>query len=140
MKFLLETNIISELRKPPGRRDQALERWFREVDPDALFLSVLVVGEIRKGSESKRADDPAQTIALEAWLDNLIEGYGERILPIDLATAQLWGRAQRIRPFPVIDSLLAATAQTHGLRLVTSNVEDLHGWPARDLLINPFSR
>ncbi len=138
-KYLIDTNIISELRKPADRRNPGVTQWFSNADPDTLYLSVLVVGEIRRGIESKRANDPSQAIALEAWLDRIIQGYSDRVLPIDFETVQLWGRAQSIRPFPVIDGLLAATAQAHGMTLVTRNVGDLDGWPAVDLLVNPFS-
>nr|MBV6630345.1 type II toxin-antitoxin system VapC family toxin [Oceanococcus sp. HetDA_MAG_MS8] len=138
MNYLIDTNILSELRKPPGRRNQGVEQWFGQADPDSLFLSVLVVGEIRKGIEARRVSDPVQGVALEAWLSRIIDGYFDRILPIDLNAAQLWGRAQCIRPFPVIDGLLAATAQARGMVLVTRNVKDLDGWPVPDLLMNPF--
>lgn len=138
MKYLLDTNIISELRKPLERRNQAVMQWFSEVDPQALFLSVLVVGEIRKGIELKRASDPRQAMALETWLDRIVDDYADRILTVDLEVSLLWGRVQSIRPFPVIDGLLAATAQAGGMKLVTRNVADLAGWPAAGLLINPF--
>lgn len=138
MNFLIDTNIISELRKPADRRNQGVEQWFTQADPDTLFLSVLVVGEIRKGIEAKRMSDPSQAVALEFWLERIIDGYSDRMLPIDSETAQLWGRAQSIRPFPVIDGLLAATAQARGMVLVTGNVNDLEGWPASNLLMNPF--
>lgn len=139
MNFLIDTNVISELRKPAERRNQGVEQWFREADPNTLFLSVLVVGEIRKGIETKKTSDPAQALALETWLGRIIDGYSDRILSIDFDTAQIWGRAQSIRPFPVIDGLLAATAQARGMALVTRNVSDLEGWPASDLLVNPFT-
>lgn len=138
MNFVIDTNIISELRKPLERRNPGVVQWFRDANPDSLFLSVLVVGDIRRGIEAKRVSDPAQAIALDSWLSRIIDGYADRILPIDFNTAQLWGRAQSIRPFPVIDGLLAATAQAHGMVLVTRNLNDLHGWPASDLLMNPF--
>lgn len=138
MNFLIDTNIISELRKPADRRDHGVEQWFSQADPDTLFLSVLVVGEIRKGIETRRVTDPAQAAALESWLGRIVEGYSDRILSINFETAQFWGRAQSIRPFPVLDGLLAATAQAHGMVLVTRNTKDLHGWPATDLLMNPF--
>jgi len=138
VNFLIDTNIISELRKPAERRNQGVEQFFRDADPDTLFLSVLVVGEIRKGIETKRVRDPAQAVALESWLGRIIDGYSDRILPIDFDVAQHWGRAQCIRPFPVIDGLLAATAQARGMMLVTRNVSDLEGWPTSNLLVNPF--
>ena len=138
MNYLIDTNVISELRKPVTRRNAGVKRWFQDVESEALYLSVLVLGEIRKGIEFKRVSDPAQAVAIESWLDQLVGSYADRILPVNYEVAQLWGRAQCVRSFPVIDGLLAATAQANGLQLVTRNVVDLEGWPASDLLVNPF--
>jgi len=139
MRFLLDTTIISELRKSPARRNKGLEQWFKQVDPEHLFLSVLIVGEIRKGIEIKRSKDPIQALALESWLEALLDAYADRVLPITLDISLRWGRAQCIRSFPVIGSLLAATAEQHSMKLVARKVDDLAGWPNGDLLINPFA-
>jgi toxin FitB len=135
--YLLDTNIVSELRKGP-RADANLTSWLAQEADESLFLSVLVVGEIRKGIEStaRRDKATATATALEAWLHRLIDAYELRILPITRDVAQAWGRLNVPDPLPVIDSLLAATAQVHGLTFVTRNAKDIArtGVPT----INPF--
>lgn len=138
MTFLLDTNIISELRKPLERRNRGLQKWFDWAASADLFLSALVIGEIRKCIEAKRATDISQAHSLEAWLSKLASAYADRILPVSVAVAECWGRAQAIRRFPIIDGLMAATAQEHGMQLVTRNVADLKDWPHSGLLLNPF--
>ena len=138
MSYLIDTNVISELRKPIARRNPGVQRWFDQVESGELFLSVLVVGEIRKGIETKRSTDTAQASALDGWLSQLVQAYAERILPVSLGVAERWGRARTVRSFPVIDGLMAATAQEHGMKLVTRNVGDLTDWPYPGLLLNPF--
>jgi predicted nucleic acid-binding protein len=101
-----------------------------------LFLSVLTLGEVRKGIESLRPRDAARAGLLEAWLAELAEAFGPRILAIDAAAAAEWGRLAAGRSVPVIDALLAATARLHGLVLVTRNTADLDGLDVR--LLNPF--
>ena len=123
--FLLATNVISEVRK--RRPDRAVTRWFREIPADRLFLSVLVTGEIRQGVERLRTKDPARAAALDAWLDELGQRFRERILPVSPPVADRWGRLNAVRPLPVVDGLLAATALVHDLTLVTRNVDDVSG-------------
>jgi predicted nucleic acid-binding protein len=94
VNYLIDTNIISEVRK--GERcDGHVAAWFASIDDEDIFLSVLVVGEIRKGIERARRTDPAQARALEKWLSTLKQSYGERILPIDQMVADEWGRHER---------------------------------------------
>ena len=100
-------------------------------------LGVLILGEIRKGLELIRARDPQQAQALETWLDAITEAFGERALPIETAIADEWGCLNAIRPVPVIDGLLAATAKVHGLTLVTRNEADVAGLGAA--VLNPFT-
>lgn len=138
MSYLLDTNVISELRKPSARRNPGVGRWFNQVDSSDLYLSVLVIGELRKGIEAKRSTDPVQATVLDAWLAQVVRAYSDRILPISMGVAECWGRAQMIRSYPVIDALMAATAQENGMTLVTRNVADLVGWPVDGLLLNPF--
>lgn len=138
MTFLLDTSIISELRKPLKCRNRGLQKWFDWAASADLFLSALVISEIRKGIEAKRDTDISQAHALEAWLANLASAYADRILPVSVAVAGFWGRAQAIRRFPIIDGLMAATAQEHGMQPVTRNVSDLKDWPHSGLLLNPF--
>ena len=124
--FLLDTNVLSELRKG-ARADVNVQRWFANVDENLIFLSVLVTGEIRRGIEAIRKRDPRAATALERWLDNLMQAYSDRVLPVDAATADEWGRLDARGSLPVVDGLLAATAQIHDLTLVTRNVKDVFG-------------
>jgi hypothetical protein len=101
-----------------------------------LHLSVLVIGEGRKGVDRLRSRDAARARALERWLDGIAQSYGNRIIPIDRAVAEEWGRLNGPRPLPVIDSLLGATANVHGMTLVTRHVRDLAGTGVK--LLNPF--
>ena len=133
--FLLDTNVISELRK--GLKcDPAVARWYRGVREDEIFLSVLVIGEIRQGIERLRPRNSRHAHVLENWLAELLEAFGDRILPVDERTAQHWGRLNARETFPVIDSLLAATATAHNLTLVTRNNRDIERSGVRCL--NPF--
>jgi hypothetical protein len=122
--YLVDTNVISELRKGQ-RAHAAVTAWMAQVDDDELYLSVLVVGEIRKGIERVRRRDLAQADALDTWLRRITDGYADRVLPITSAIAETWGRLNAPDPLPVVDSLLAATAHVHGLTVVTRNVADM---------------
>jgi predicted nucleic acid-binding protein len=122
--FLIDTNVLSELRKGP-RADANVRRWFDCVDGNAIFLSVLVTGEIRRGIEVIRKRDPRAASALERWLDSLVRVHSDRLLPVDAATADEWGRIDARGNLPVVDGLLAATARVHELTLVTRNVRDV---------------
>jgi len=122
--FLIDTNVLSELRKG-ARADVNVRRWFEGIDENSIFLSVLVTGEIRCGIESIRKRDPRAASALERWLDNVMEAHSERVLPVDAATADEWGRLDARGSLPVVDGLLAATARVHDLTLVTRNVKDV---------------
>jgi predicted nucleic acid-binding protein len=123
VSYLLDTNIISELRKG-SRADRNVRAFFAEIDDDDVFLSVLVVGEIRRGIESLRRRDSASAKHLDRWLHRVLRAYGDRILPVDAGVAERWGALNVPDPLPVVDSLLAATALTHDLVLVTRNVSD----------------
>lgn len=135
MRFLLDTNVISELtRKHPNR---SVSRWFASVPSTDLFLSVITLGEIRKGIELKRARSPEAVAPFEAWLRALTLQYGSRILPFDDAAADRWGRIMAAHPqVPVEDGQLAATALRHGTTLVTRN--ERHAVPTGVRLLNPF--
>lgn len=135
MSFLIDTNIISEIRK--GERcDAHVSAWYASIADEDLFLSTLVLGEIRKGVELARSRDPDKAAALERWLRQVEAGFDGRMLGIDNAVSDQWGRMSAIRPIPVIDGLLAATAATHGLTLVTRNDRDVAGLGA--IVLNPF--
>jgi toxin FitB len=137
VNYLIDTNIIFELRKG-ARCDGNVARWYRGVEDSNLYLSVLVLGEIRKGVERTRSRDAAQARALENWLTAVGKAFADRILPVDSAAADEWGRMNASRPLPVIDSLLAATAKAHGMTLVTRNLRDIEGIGVR--ILNPFEQ
>ena len=124
MSWLIDTNVLSELRKGE-RADDRVRSWFEEVDDAELFTSVLVLGEIRRGIESIRRRDEPSALALEQWLVRLAMGFGERVLPIDVRIADRWGSLNVPDPVPTVDGLLAATALVHDLVLVTRNVRDV---------------
>ena len=126
MKYLLDTNVISELRKG-SRCHPAVAAFFERLPSQDLCISVLTLGELRKGIERIRGRDADQAQSLDAWLAEISKHYASRIVPIDLEIAARWGRLAAIRTFPVIDGLLAATALVHGLTLVTRNWRDLEG-------------
>lgn len=136
MSFLIDTNVISEIRKG-DRCDPGVAAWWADVAEDDLWLSALVLGEIRKGVELARRRDPQKAAALEAWLGEVVAGFADRVLPVDAAVAEEWGRMNAIRPVPVIDALLAATARANGLTLVTRNEADVAGIGVE--VLNPFA-
>ena len=136
MSFLLDTNVISELRKRE-RGHPGVVRWAASVDPAELHTSVLVIGEIRRGIEQKRRTDPEQAVALEGWLDRVRAGLGKRIIPVDERIAELWGNLGGRATLPAVDGLIAATAIVHGLTVVTRNVGDMARTGAS--LLNPFA-
>ena len=135
MSYLLDTNVISETIR--RRQDKLVIGWLEQVPAEALFLSVLTLGEIRKGVE--RLTDKKRREKLRLWLEHELPAWFEgRVLPIDLAVADRWGRllAETGRPVPTIDSLLAATALHYELRLVTRNARDF-AYPGLEV-INPW--
>jgi Predicted nucleic acid-binding protein, contains PIN domain len=133
--YLLDTNVLSELRK--GKRaDPNVLAWYQGISADDLFTSVLVFGEIRSGIERIRPNDPAQAKALDRWFNELETSYVDRILPISVAVADRWGRFNAVSPISVIDGLMAATALENDLTLVTRNVHDVMRTGAK--LLNPF--
>jgi predicted nucleic acid-binding protein len=135
VSFLLDTNVVSEIRKQTP--DAGIASWFASVPADRLFLSVLVVGEIRHGIERLARRDPAQAEIYERWLSQLVGGYGDRVIPITERIAQTWGRLNVPDPVPVVDGLMAATALVNDWTLVTRNVNDVRSIGVR--LLNPFS-
>lgn len=136
MSYLFDTNVVSELRKG-ARADSNVSAWFAELADEDIFLSVLTIGEIRRGIESVRRRDPDAAASLDSWLTRLSEAYEGRILPVDRSIADEWGRMNVPDPLPVIDGLLAATAKVLGLTLVTRNVADVRGTGAD--LLDPFA-
>jgi toxin FitB len=135
VRYLLDTNVVSELRR--GERANAgVRAWFDGVVGEDLAISVLLLGEIRLGILRLSRRDPAAAGHLDAWLTRLRSAYRSRTFEIDANVVDVWARLNRERPLPVIDSLQAATAVANGLTFVTRNVRDLEGIEAP--LLNPF--
>ena len=135
MNYLIDINIISEVRK--GRRcDPNVAAGTKKIEDASLYLSVLVIGEIRKGIKRIRPKDTVQAYAIENWRIAVDKTFGERILPIDRAVANEWGRLNASRPLPVIDGLLAATAKIHHMTLVTRNIAEIADLDVQ--FLNPF--
>ncbi|MGH3831724.1 MAG: type II toxin-antitoxin system VapC family toxin [Pseudonocardiaceae bacterium] len=135
MSFLLDTNVLSELRKRAP--DAGVAAWFDSVDSGQLYLSVLTVGEIRQGICRLHRRDQAQAAVFDRWLAGVVRTYSDRVVPVTAAVAQEWGRLNVPDPVPVVDGLLAATAKVHDWTLVTRNIGDVDGTGAR--LLNPFT-
>ena len=123
MSYLLDTNVVSEARRRGG--EPRVTAWLSSVDANDLYVSALVVGEVRRGIERLRARDPVQAAVFERWLNELKQRFGDRIVPIDAAIAEEWGRISAADPIPVEDGLMAATAKVLGMILVTRNVADV---------------
>lgn len=135
MSFLIDTNVISEVRKGT-RCDPNVAAWYSSIKDTDLYLSALILGEIRKGIELARPRDPAKAEALQGWLDAVVEAFGDRVIPVDRIVSDAWGRMSATRPTPAIDGLLAATAKVHDLTLVTRNDADVAGLGVG--VLNPF--
>jgi toxin FitB len=131
--YLLDTNVVSELRKP--KPHGAVLAWFESLDDTQLHLSAVTIGEIQSGIEITREQDAAKASELEAWLEMVASSYN--VLPMDAATFRAWALLMHRRSETVYeDAMIAATAKVHGLTVVTRNVSDfkLFGVP----LLNPF--
>jgi len=132
--YLLDTNVVGETRRKQA--DPGVISFLEAAESSALFVSVLTLGELRKGVAKKKLEDLDAAVRLENWVDGLEFSFTDRILGVDAAIARLWGEWSAERPRPVVDTLLAATAVRHGLTLVTRNIRHL-----RDIqvnLLNPF--
>lgn len=133
MTYLLDTNVLSEVRKP--RANEAVARWWRSVAPGDAYVSVLVVGEIRDGIERIRSRDRTQAAVFERWLRSLKRDFEDRVIPVSTAVAEAWGRLSAREPLPFVDGLLVATALVHGLTFVTRETRlERTGIP----LLNPW--
>ena len=135
MKYLLSTNVLSEARTRRG--NEGVKRWLSSTPSAELYLSALVVGEIRRWVERLKRRDPHQAEIYEAWLGTVLRDYAERVLPVDAETADEWGRMSVPDPVPVVDGLMAATAKVRGMTFVTRNSADLQRTGVR--VLNPFS-
>jgi predicted nucleic acid-binding protein len=132
--YLLDTNVVSETRR--RRPNPNVLRWFAGVDGDDLYLSVMVLGEIRQGIERLRSNEPERAGEFEAWLDRVERDYADHIVPISADVADEWGRLNSPVALPVVDTLLAATAKVHEMTLVTRNRKDVEHTGVR--LLDPF--
>lgn len=135
MSWLLDSNVLAELRKGP-RAHPSVMAWFTATAEVDLFTSVLVLGEARRGVESIRRRDVVAAQALDQWLHRLRETFADRVLPVDAEIADRWGAMNVPDPIPAVDGLLAATAVVHDLTLVTRNVRDVERTGVR--VFNPF--
>lgn len=135
MAYLIDTNILSELRKKQ-RADIGVTSWFGSVDGSDCYISVLTLGEINNGINRLRVKDFASAQSLQFWMDGLVTNFSNRILYVTPQIAMKWGEITAPNPLPVVDSLLAATAIIHNLTLVTRNIKDVKSSGAR--LLNPF--
>ncbi len=134
MRYLLDTNVLSEAHKLRG--DEGVVRWISSTPAEDLHLSVLVLGEIRRGTERLRRRDPQQASVYEIWLEAVARDYADRILPVDAEIAEEWGRMSVPDPVPIVDGLMAATAMVRGMTFVTRNTADVARTGVR--LLNPF--
>ena len=136
MGYLLDTNVLSEIRK--GRRaDANVMRWWNQVEAADLYVSVLCLGEIRFGIELKRRKDSKQSEILERWLETTITQFGDRILLVTHSVAERWGSMSLDERLPDTDGLMAATALVHGLTMVTRNTKDFRRSGAS--ILNPWA-
>lgn len=132
---MLDTNVVSEVRR--ARPDGNVSSFLVSIRERHVCLSVLTLGELRKGAEARRRTDVRAADSLDAWIAEIEEVYADRLLPVDEAVADLWGRLSATRPRPVVDTLIAATALAHGMTLVTRNVTDMNDMGVA--LINPWA-
>jgi predicted nucleic acid-binding protein len=136
MTYLLDTNVLSETRKP--RRDPGLMAWISATSPADLYLSVLTIGEIEQGvARLLHRGDHQQAAVFGSWLDDVVREFGERVIPITARIARQWGRRSSAHPAPAVDALIAATARAHDWTLVTRNTRDFEHSDGR--VLNPFS-
>ena len=137
MRVLIDTSVLSELRRPKG--EPRVRRAVDSLESEDLFVSVVSIGEISKGIALLRESQNKR--ALVAWLQALERDYADRLLPIDLETSHIWGELTAVaqkagKPVPVSDGLIAATAKRHGLHVMTRNTD--HFEPTGVLIVNPW--
>lgn len=131
--YLLDTNVVSELRKP--RPHGAVVAWLQAQDDAQLHLSAVTIGEIQAGIELTRQQDAAKAQEIEAWLEQVAASWN--VLPMDAPAFRAWARLMHRRSDTLYeDAMIAATAQVHGLTVVTRNVVDFKAFGVG--LVNPF--
>jgi toxin FitB len=124
LKYLLDTNVISEIRKRE-RAHPNVAKWVAQTPVKEIGTSVVVLAEIRRGIELKRRNDPDQADRFDQWFSQMRTRLADRVLPIDEPVAEAWALLSVPDPLPLIDGLLAATAKVHDLTLVTRNITDV---------------
>jgi toxin FitB len=136
--YLADTNVISETRRLQ-RANRGVRAFFRQAKLDRrdVHLSAITVGELRRGVERlRRRGDTAQAATVEAWLKGVLHEYDGKILPVSKEIGDVWGTIRAQHPEPALDKLIAATAISHGLTVVTRNVRDFETVGVK--LLNPF--
>ena len=123
MNYLLDTNVISEARRK--RPDSRVAAWLKWADVNALYISVLTLGEMAKGVAQHERHDRAQAAVYFQWLNTVRSDFADRTIGIDAEIAEAWGRLAAKRPLPIVDALLTATALVRGMTFVTRNVQDI---------------
>jgi predicted nucleic acid-binding protein len=133
--YLLDTNVVSELRKP--KPHQGVVEWIRRAPEESLFLSVVSIGEIQAGIEITREQDPQKADEIEAWLTDVAQTYN--IVPADAPVFRRWAQLMHRRPdHHLEDALIAATALVRDLVVVTRNVSDFKPFGVR--ILDPFAK
>jgi hypothetical protein len=126
MNVLVDTNVISELKRGP-KASPRVAKWFMALSPENVFTSVIVLGEIRRGIELIARRDKPQGEALEQWYALVRQRLGERVLPVDEPIMAIWAQLSVPNMLPAYDGLIAATAIAHGLAIATRNTQDYRG-------------
>jgi predicted nucleic acid-binding protein len=132
--YLLDTDVVSELTRK--KVDERVGAFMASLESEPSYLSVLTIGELKRGSALKSRTDRQHAGRLDAWIEEIERSFAGRILSIDLVAALLWGELSASRPRAAIDTLIAATAIVHNLTLVTRNVRDVADTGVA--LINPW--
>lgn len=136
MSFLLDTNVLFELRKG-SQADENVRAWDSSVGESERFTSIIVIAELMKGAQLRSRRDVGGGAALERWIERVVAEFADRILTVDIAVSLVWARLMAQRSRPPIDMLIAATSIAYGYRLVTRNVADFDGTGAQ--LLNPWT-
>lgn len=136
MTYLLDTNVLSEIKK--RRPNEGVDEWFSRVHVDDLYLSAITIGEISRGvSKLRRRQDHRQATIQESWLADLKRQFADRVIPVSVEIAEEWGDLDAGRSLPVADALIAATAKVHNWTLITRNTKDFENTGV--MLRNPFT-
>lgn len=133
--WVIDTNVISALRRP--ERAPSVVDWLRRQDPEALFLSVVTLGEIERGITQQEARNPAFALDLRQWLQRTELLFADRILPFDPPAARIWGQLSARIGHNGADLIIAASALAHGMTVVTRNVDDFA--PSGVPTLDPFA-